>query len=93
MLKIAKSKKHWGSVKTERSKNQSQVFPSHIMDFRNKKSKGEKNFTYVLLFVHLKKVYFPALYIIIKPIRSILEWTAWDKNFLLTLEMFYFFFK
>jgi len=40
MLKIAKSKKLWGSVKTKRSifvKNQSQFFPSHIVGFRNKK--------------------------------------------------------
>jgi hypothetical protein len=42
MLKIAKSKKLWGSLKTERSifaKKQSQIFPSHIMGLPNKKYK------------------------------------------------------
>ena len=46
MLKITKSKKLWGSIKTERSifaKKQVQVFPAHIKSFRKKNKKGEKN--------------------------------------------------
>ncbi len=48
MLKIARSKKLLGYVKTDSIsvKNQSQVFPSHIMGFQNKKWKREKKTSY-----------------------------------------------
>ena len=68
MLKIAKSKKLWGSVKTERSifvKNQSQVFPSHIMGFRNKNKKGKKtSYTFCFTRTLIAMIFFYKKYCI-----------------------------